>query len=448
MEQSVILNLVASLESRYRDASPESQEYFRQGRTVMCGAAKGAYFYKPYPLTMERGESCYLYDVDGRQFVDFANHHTSQILGHQHPAVMEAVQRQLARGIVLGAPVGIEAELSAEMCRRVQSLERIRFCNSGTEATLHAIRLARGFSGRPKIAKFEGGYHGSHDVVEISVSPPLDQAGPESTPHSVPTAGGLSPHVPQEVVVLPYDDIDAVERLVSKHCHELACVIFDPKAGILPQRRDFVRALRKITRKNDVLLILDEIVAFRVGPGGFQDRYEITPDLTTYGKCVGGGFPVGALGGRAQIMDLFDNTNRATGFFQSGTFSAHPVTMAAGLATLKQMTPDAFVHLNSLGEQLCTGLNELFDDKCFSAQVVGIGSLFSIHLTHENVTNYRSLARSDKSLVHPIFLSLLEQGFFLSHTLAMNALSLPMDSSHVTGLINAMEQTLDRVRSA
>ena len=174
-------------------ASPRSREEYQRAQAVMPGGAKGAYFYAPYPLTMERGEGCYLFDVDERRYVDFAGHHTAQVLGHGNAAVMKAVYAQLERGIVLGAPTGAETELAEEICRRVASVERIRFCNSGTEATLHAIRLARGFSHRPKIAKFEGGYHGSHDAVEISVAPPLDLAGPPDMPNAVPGAGGMSP---------------------------------------------------------------------------------------------------------------------------------------------------------------------------------------------------------------------------------------------------------------
>ena len=434
-----------SLEDEYRAASPKSRESFERAKLVMPGGAKGAYHYPPYPLTMERGQGCHLFDLDGRQYVDFNNHHTAQILGHNNSAVRDAVQNQLQRGIVLGAPVGIEAGLAEEMCRRVDSLQRIRFCNSGTEATLHAIRLARGFSARPKIAKFEGGYHGSHDVVEVSVAPPLDQVGSASAPNSICTAGGASQLCTQEVVVLPYDDEAAVEALVGRHSAELACVIFDPKAGILSQRKEFVQAVREITRRHDVLMILDEIVSFRVATGGLQQQFDIAPDLTTFGKLVGGGFPVGAFGGRADIMDLLDNTQGGTGFGQSGTFSAHPITMAAGLATLEQLTPDALTRLNELGEQLCCGLNEMFARHGFSASAIGVGSLFSIHFTKEELRNYRAWAQADKSKTHAVFLALLEQGYLLSHTLTMNSLSLPMDESHVDGLIGAVENAMLRV---
>ena len=434
-----------TLADRYRERSGHSRDAFERACAVMPGGAKGAYFYPPYPLAMERGQGCYLYDVDGRQYVDFNNHHTAQILGHNHLGVRDAVQTQLGHGIVLGAPMGVEADLAEELCSRVDSLDRIRFCNSGTEATLHAIRLARGFSERPKIAKFEGGYHGSHDIVEISVAPPLDQAGPEQQPISVPTAGGISPHAAQEVVVLPYDDEESVDRLIAQHRDELAAVIFDPKAGILTQRPEFARAVREITRNHGVLLILDEIVSFRTRTGGLQQEYGIKPDLTTFGKLVGGGFPVGAFGGRADIMTLFDNTQGATGFFQSGTFSAHPLAMAAGLATLAELTPESLTRLNQHGERLRSELNQLFSRRDFVARAVGVGSLFSIHFTDEDPRTYRNWARTDKSQTHSIFLALLEQGYFLSHTLTMNSLSLPMDDQHVDGLIGAMENVIDAI---
>jgi len=434
------------IETLYRSETPLSREQFGRDRQYMPGGAKGAYFYKPYPLTMQRGEGCYLYDLDERQFVDFANHHTTQILGHNHPAVMTAIQEQLLRGIALGAPTGIEARIAEEMCNRVESLERIRFCNSGTEATLHAIRMARGFTRRPKIAKFEGGYHGSHDGVEISVAPPLDRAGPADAPIAVPTAGGMAPHATEDVLILPYHDEVAVERLIREHRHELAAVIFDPKAGILPLRPDFVRFVREVTRANDVLLILDEVVGFRVGRGGIQAYYEITPDLTTFGKLIGGGFPVGAFGGRADIMDLLDTTKGPTGLFQSGTFSAHPVIMAAGLATLQQLTPAAFDHLNGLGERLRNGLNERFAQKNIAAQAVGVGSLFSIYFTAAPLINYRSLTSNDGAMTQRVFLALLNQGYFLSQGLGMNALSLPMTTEQIDGLIAAVDQAIDQAR--
>ncbi len=436
----------ATIEEIYTAENPSSLEQFDRDRKSMPGGAKGAYFYAPYPLTMQRGEGCYLYDIDERRRVDFANHHTGQILGHNNPAVNAALQAQLSRGIALGAPTGNEAALAEEMCDRVASVERIRFCNSGTEATLHAIRLARGFSGRPKIAKFEGGYHGSHDVVEVSVAPPVDEAGPADAPYAAPTAGGISPHATAEVIVLPYNNEDALEQLVRRHRDELACVILDPKTGILPLRKEFAQAVRRVTAENDVLFILDEVVGFRLARGGVQEYYGISPDLTAFGKLIGGGLPVGAFGGRADIMDLFDGSGEPTGFFQSGTFSAHAMVMAAGLATLQQLTPAAFRRLNRLGERLRAGFNDLRARIDIPVQAVVLGSLFSIYFTDEPLIDYRSLASNDSEMAQRVFLSLLNQGYFLSQGLTMNALSLPMEDEHIDGLLLAFEKALEQAR--
>ena len=434
-----------SVEEEYRRCTPHSADAFRRAAPLTAGPAKGAYFFQPYPLTMARAQECTLEDIDGRRYLDFANHHSTQILGHNHPKVMEAVRAQLEQGIALGAPTGIETDMAAEMCRRVATLDRVRFVNSGTEATLHSIRLARGFSRKSRIAKFEGGYHGSHDAVEVSVAPPLDRAGPIQAPHSVPGAGGISPYAASEVLVLPYNDEAAVARLVEEHAGELACVIFDPKAGLLPVRPEFARAVREITRRHGVLLIFDEIVGFRVGRGGLQEQFGIDPDLTCFGKIVGGGFPVGAFGGRADIMDLLDSSRGPTGFFQSGSFSAHPVTMAAGLATLRELTPAAFAHLNRLADRLTTGLNDLFARRGFPALAVNAGSVFSIYFIEGKLETYRDLARADRALSHQVFLALLQEGYFLNHTLTMCALSLPMEDRHITGLVTAMEKVMDKV---
>jgi glutamate-1-semialdehyde 2,1-aminomutase len=426
----------------YRAATPNSRNEFERARKTMPGGAKGAYFYAPYPVTMARGEGCHLWDVDGRHYVDFANHHTAQILGHCHPSVTAAVQARLTQGIVLGAPTGIESELAEEICGRVPSVERIRFCNSGTEATLHAVRLARGYRQRPMIAKFEGGYHGSHDAVEISVAPSLDLAGPADAPNAVPGVRGISAHAAEETLLLPYHNEAAVEKLITAHCDELACVMLDPKAGIMPLRPDFVRFVCNIAQEHGILLIFDEIVGFRLELGGMQALFGITPDLSTFGKIIGGGFPVGAFGGRADLMDLLDSSKGATGFFQSGTFSAHPVAMAAGLATLRELTPAAFTHLNQLGEHIRAGLNELFQRKRIAAQVVGTGSLFSLYFTPELLLNYRSMASNNRSLAHRVFLALLNEGYALNPGLIMNSISLAMGIEHIEGLISATERAI------
>lgn len=428
----------------HREATPRSREAHERSVAVMPGGAKGAYHYAPYPVFFESGDGCRLVDLDGRVLVDCANHHTAQILGHRHPAVMEAIDEQLKRGVVLGGPTGVETELAEELCGRVESLDRVRFCNSGTEATLHAVRLARGFSGRAKLAKFEGGYHGSHDAVEISVAPPLEDAGEPLAPTAVPGVLGMAPAAVDDVVILPYGNIDAVTRIVESHAGELACILLDPKAGMLEPVEGFAVAVAELAREHGILLIADEVVAFRLARGGWQQTVGVTPDLTTFGKLVGGGFPIGAFGGRSDLMDRLDTRGGATGFSQSGTFSAHPVAMAAGLATLRELTSEAFERLDRLGRQLETGLVSAFGRHELPVTCVVAGSLFSLYFLADSPRCYRDLAAGQRRWNSPVFHALLQQGYFLSHSLTMNALSLPMQPRDVDGLIAAVDSGLER----
>ena len=434
-----------SQETIYRERTPGSREAFKRAGEVMPGVAKGAYYYAPYPVTIARAEGCHLYDVDGNEYVDFANHHTTQILGHNHPAVVRAVERQLEQGIAVAAPMGVETALAEELCRRVESLDTVRFCNSGTEATLHAIRLAREYTGRHLIAKFEGGYHGSHDAVEISTSPDPAKAGPADRPVPVASAGGMPPNATDNVVILPFDDEAAVEAIVAERRDELAAVILDPKTGVIPQRMEFVKAVREITARYGVLLILDEIVGFRASPGGVQSLCGILPDLSTYGKIVGGGFPAGAFGGRGELMSLLDPTRGRARVFQSGSFSAHPVTMAAGLAMLDVLTPDVYARLDRLTDRLVSGLEDVFARTGTEATVAASGSTFSIYFTRGPVRTYRAVAAADKGPVSAVFLGMLNRGYYLSNGLAMNCLSAAMDESHIDGLVAAVGETLEEI---
>ncbi len=428
---------VSAAEQLFRERTPRSLAAFEQhGDTTPGGVAKGAYYYSPYPLTIERADGCRLWDVDGNEYVDFVCHHTGQLLGHNHPDVMAAVRAQLEKGVAVGGPMGNEKELCAELCSRVASLDRVRFCNSGTEATLHAIRLVRAFTGRPKIAKFEGCYHGSHDGVEISVAPPADAAGPADAPVPYPQAMGMAPHAVDDVLILPLGDPDAAEKLIAAHADELAAVIFEPKAGTLDIPSDMSSRVREMTSRHGVLLIYDEIVAFRLARGGAQEYFDIRPDLTTYGKVVGGGFPVGAFGGRADLMDQFD-PRTGKGIGQSGTYSANPVTSAAGLATLNALTPAAYTRLNALGDRLRDGLNAGFATHKLPAVAAGMGSLFAIYLTDNGSAphDYRSSLALDRTHVQDTFLSLCNSGQYLPFGLSMCALSLPMGEQEIDGLI-------------
>ena len=434
-----------AVSERYSAANPRSQALFERVRKVMPGGVKGAYYYPPFPLSLERGEGQYLWDVDGHRYLDLANHHTAQVLGHNHPAVVAAIASQVKRGVALGASMGNEVEMAEEMCRRVASLDSIRFCNSGTEATLHAVRLAREFSGRPKIAKFEGGYHGNHDGVEISVAPPLDRAGPRGGAGGGARGRGHGPqrrrcgrHPTLRRRGRGGGDRRRPRRRAGLHHARPQGRRHAAAAGVRPRCRGDrekarphppVRRDRRFPRRHR----------------GIQEQFGIRPDLSTYGKIVGGGFPVGAFGGRRDIMDLTDNSAGPARVFQSGTHSGHALAMAAGRATLDQLTPEAFAHVNGLTERLCRGVERELERAGIPGRAVRDGSAFSIYFSAAQPRSYRSLARCDKELNAPVFLSLLNQGYFLSHALGMNAVSLPTQAADVDGFVEAFGRALAEV---
>jgi glutamate-1-semialdehyde 2,1-aminomutase len=407
-----------------------------------AGVAKGASYQAPYPLYLESGDGCYVTTMDGQRLLDVRGHHTATILGHRHPAVEAAVRAQLDRGAALGGPVAAEHGLAAELCRRVPAVERVRFTGSGTEAALHALRLVRGWTGRPRVAKFEGGYHGSVDALDLSLRPPADRAGPADAPFAVPNVRGLARGAVEDAVILPYNRPAAVARLLEQHRHDLAAVFYDPRAGILPVDLAFVQFLRRITADLGLLLVFDEVVSFRLGPGGLQGLAGVRPDLTTFGKIIGGGFPLGALGGRADLMGLFDESAPPTGFAQSGTFSGHPVALAAGLATLEGLTPAAFAHLDRLGAAVRDGCNDLFARAGVAAQAAGDGSLFSLHFTDRPLVDARALRTVDDAVAGQVFFGLIANGVLPAPGLTMNALSLPMGHAQHQRLLEALERAL------
>ena len=253
----------------------------------------------------------------------------------------------------------------------------------------------------------------------------------------------MAPRAHEDIIILPYNDEESVERLLVRHRDELACVMLDPKAGIIPIRPDFMQRVRAITEELGLLLIFDEIVAFRHSRGGYQSHVGIQPDLTCFGKIIGGGFPVGAFGGRADIMDLVDNSSESAAVFQSGTHSGHAVAMAAGCATLETLTDEAYAHLNGLGERLKIGLDQLFADRNIGAQTVLTGSVFGMHFGIDQLKNYRDVAQADKKLAHTMLLSLINQGYFMSQGLSMCAISLPTQNDHIDGLIIAIGNAFD-----
>lgn len=324
--------------------SERSAELWRQGQQVIAGGvSRNTLLREPHPLYVARGEGCHIIDADGVERLDFANNMASLIHGHAHPAIVEALSAQVRRGTAFTMATEVEIRLARHLCRRAEGFDRIRFMNSGTEAIMAALKAARAFTGRPRIAKVEGTYHGAYDYAEVSQAPAPETWGRAERPSSVALAVGTPAGILSDAVVLPFNDLEDSLGTLDEHRDEIACVLLDPmphRLGLVPADDAYVRALAEWTRANGALLVFDEVITFRAEVGGMQHRYGIAPDLTALGKIIGGGLPVGAVAGRAEVMGVFAFAGGAPPRLpHSGTFSANPMTMTAGLAAMGSSTP-------------------------------------------------------------------------------------------------------------
>jgi glutamate-1-semialdehyde 2,1-aminomutase len=431
----------------YLAKTGRSRALYEEALGVMPGGnSRTTTFFDPYPFYLVRGEGAHLWDVDGVDRLDFNGNYTSLILGHAHPDVVKAAQEAAAHGLSFPGPTEHEIRLAEILTRRIPSLEQVRFTNSGTEATMNAVRAARAFTGRPKVAKFEGAYHGTHDAVLVSVAPDPKAAGSRRRPRPVPASAGVPPAVLKQTVVLPWNDADACEAILEREARHLACLLVDPLlgiGGILPPRPGFLERLRAVTERHGIVLIFDEVISFRIAPGGAQERFGIRPDLTTLGKIIGGGLPVGAFGGRADILAAYDPRRGGARISHGGTFNANPVTMAAGVATMNALTPEAYSRLEALGERLRGGVSRLLQATRRRGQVTGIGSLFCLHWTPAPLTDYRSSRPRDPEAPRRVFLGLLNEGILLTQR-GLGACSLAMADEDVDRFVNALARVLAR----
>src|SRR4051812_47508518 len=334
--------VIAGIEGEYRRRTPRSAALFAAATDVVPGGtSRSGVAFRPYPLVIRQGQGCRIVDADGQEYLDFLNSNSALIHGHAHPAITAAIQQQAARGVAWSAIAAEEAELGRLLRERVPSLTKVRFCNSGTEAGMYAVRVARAFTGRDKILKFEGGYHGSYDDVEVSKGPfRLAEAGPPDDPQPVVGTLGFPRGMAERVVVAPFNDRAVLERRLRDQGDELAAVFVEPligAGGMIAPDDGFLPFLREITRAHGVLLVADEVVTFRLARGGGQDRWGFDADLTMFGKTIGGGLPVGAIGGREDLLMLTtydaDAPSRAR-LSLSGTFSGAALGMVAGRAAI------------------------------------------------------------------------------------------------------------------
>ena len=433
---------------QYRARTPKSRQLQEEAEKYLPGGStRGAQFFDPYPIFVDRGDGHYVYDADGNSYLDFMINATSLIMGHAHPAVVQALQEQAEKGTAFSGPTEALIRLSKILCERIPSVDTIRFTNSGTEGTMMAIRAARAFTGKPKIAKFEGGYHGSHESVSVSVGPPANKLDP-SGPTAIPEYPGQPQGILDDVVVMPYNDLESSERLIRAHKDELSCVIMEPISsnfGYLPASLDFLQGIRDVTDELGILLIFDEVQSFRVAPGGAQELFGVLPDLTAMGKIIGGGTAVGAFGGREDVMALFDPTDGGADLAHSGTFNANPMTAVAGEVTMNHLTPDVYARMSGLGETLREKLRAVFAEFEIPVQVTGVASLFGVHFTSDEVTDYRSMLASDGQMKSGLFTGMLNEGVLLMDR-ASGALNTLTTESDVDALVDTTRQVVQRIR--
>lgn len=381
-----------------------TEHYQRACRSLAGGVSASTRLNRAlgHPMYFARAEGCRVWDLDGREYIDLCCSHGATLLGHGDPRVVAAVQEALARGGPCSYENEQHAELAELLCRMIPCFERVRFTGSGTEATMHTLRLARAFTGRPKILKIEGNFHGYHDQVMFSISTPSGQLGPESAPTAWPGSSGIAPGLAEHLVLVPYNRPDLLREAICRHADELAAVICEPvyfNAGCIVPSAEFLSVLRDETRRRGILLVFDEIQsAFRMGPGGAQEYLGVTPDLCTVGKAVGGGFPLSVFGGRADIMARLLPEGDCQ---HSGTYNGHPVVVAAALAAVRAYgAPGFYDHVFALGRRLYDGMNGIFRDRRVPGRVDGIGARFGIYFgLAEEPRSYRDALRHDRELM-------------------------------------------------
>jgi glutamate-1-semialdehyde 2,1-aminomutase len=410
----------------------KSAEYYQKAcEMIPGGVTANIKYFAPHPIVMKKGKGSKLYDLDGNEYIDYLLSYGALILGHGHPDVLHAVENQIkdAGTTIFGTPHELETIMAQTLIDLYPGIEMVRFTNSGLEATLLAIRIAMAYTGKKKLAKFEGHYHGGYDQVLLSVNPILDKAGDPHEPQTVPESPGIPDYYVQNTIILPFNDIEATETILRTHKNDIAAVILEPvQGGFIPAEPTFMKELRKLTEELDILLIFDEVkTGFRVSLGGAQEAYGVKPDLTALGKVLGGGFPVGAIGGKKDIMlisapnqgrDLLTfgekSGEKKDPLFHSGTYNGHPTVLAAGLATIEVLKKDGvmdslFNNTNKLRQQL----ENLYHSYGLNMQTLGMGSIFNIILTDQPIKNYRDMFQADLTLRKKIDYELLKAGVYI-----------------------------------
>ncbi len=416
----------------------KSKKLFEEAKKVLPGGVSSPVrAIKPYPFYTKRANGSKITDIDGNEYIDYVMGYGPLLLGHNHPAIKEAVIRQLTDGWLYGTPTELEVALAKEIIRLYPSINMVRFVSTGTEATMGALRAARGFTKKNKFIKIEGGFHGAHEAV-------LVKAGSGATTLGTPNSAGVPPDFTKNTLQVPYNDIEAMTAAIEAYKDDVAAVIIEPVLGnigpIVP-KKGYLKDVRAVTRENDVVLIFDEVITgFRLAMGGAQEYYGITPDMTTLGKILGGGFHIGVIGGKSEIME---NISPAGAVYQAGTFNGSPVSMSAGLAVISTLKKEK-VHekVNKAGDAMRSALADVAGDLGLDYSVSGIGSMFKVFFG-DMPYNYQDALKCDTEKFNVFFKKMLSDGIFLPPSqFETNFLSLAHSQDDINKTIEAYQRNL------
>jgi len=411
--------LLAEERATYHDRTPNSAELADELRELVpAGVCSTFRAYEPHPMHADRAEGTSIYDVDGNEYLDFALNNGTQLVGHTHPDLSEATTDQIGDGTLYTRPSRLIEYAAEPLVERWDAIEQVRFTNSGTEAVMHATRLARAYTGREKIIRMEGAYHGAHDPALVSSMPPLEKAGAAADPNAVKESQGIPDGVPEEILLAQYNDADSVERLLREHAKDVAAILVEPAClnlGLVEPEGGFLQRLRELADEYNVVLLFDEVkTGVKLAPGGGAEYYGVQPDLVALAKAIGGGYPVGAFGGRRELMELIEADLRegvATGMAHYGTYNGNPLALRAVGVTLREvLDADAYDHVTRLAERLAEGYRDVIDDVGLDAQVKTAGSQGMVHFTDEPIRTFRDWEHIDETLHEAYWVGMVNRG--------------------------------------
>ena len=415
---------------------PESKRRFERAAGVLPGGNSRTQLYvAPFPMFLRSGSGAKVVLEDGTELDDFLLNYTANVTGYAHPEVLTSVQEVLERGVPFGMPTAFEADFATALRQRLPAMELVRFTNSGSEATLHAFRAARAFTGRSTIAKVEGAFHGTHDITDFNVG-----KLPDAPLQPYPQTEGMPPGLTDAIVLFPYNDLPGTLAALDARRDELATVVLEVwlnSAGVLPGDPEYLQGVGAWCKDNDVLLTIDEVAAFRTSYHGAYADHGLEPDLVCLGKIIGGGFAIGALGGREDVMAVFD-PRRPDHIKHFGTFNSHPATMVAGMKTLELLSPEALARINALGERLIDGIRSIGADRGIALSATGYGSVGNIHNREMPPREPRESMPIINPAMTALFWALLERGYVVAPR-GQFSIGLPTTDEQVDGLLEAID---------